>query len=108
MRSDPAVLAAGAVVRALPAWLRALVISVRADGPADVVLVLRGGIDVLWGSPGHAAAKASETAILLRTKAAYYDVSDPAVAVTGSAQQPAARAGRGHGPEPFRHPPQHT
>jgi cell division protein FtsQ len=108
MRRDPAVLAAGAVVRTLPAWLRALVTSVHAAGPADIVLVLRGRVDVRWGSPGHAAAKASETAILLRTGAAHYDVSDPAVAVTGSAEQAGARAARGHGPRPSRHSSRHT
>jgi cell division septal protein FtsQ len=108
MHRDPAVLAAGAVVRTLPDWLRALVTSVRADGPTAVVLVLRGDIDVLWGSPGHAAAKASETAILLRTDAAYYDVSDPSVAVAGRAEQQGARAGRWHGPRPSGHSLQHT
>jgi hypothetical protein len=39
---------------------------------------------VSWGSPMHATAKAAELAVLLRTKAGYYDVSDPATAVTGS------------------------
>jgi cell division protein FtsQ len=91
IRRDRAVLAAGAVVRALPAWLHALVTSVRAAGPDDVVLVLRGRVDVRWGGPVEAAAKASEMAILLRTKAAYYDVSDPAVAVTGRSGQPGSR-----------------
>ena len=108
MRRDPAVLAAGAVVRTLPAWLRALVTSVRADGPADVALVLQGRIEVRWGSPGHAAAKASETAILLRTGARYYNVSDPAVAVTGRAAQAGASAAAGHGPRPSTHSLRHT
>jgi hypothetical protein len=40
---------------------------------------------VSWGSPGHGPAKAKEMAILLRTNATYYDVSDPATAVTGNA-----------------------
>jgi len=40
----------GAVVRNLPflGW-RGRVVSVRADGPADVILILRGGIQVRWG-----------------------------------------------------------
>lgn len=84
LRRDPAVLAAGAVVRTLPGWLRAKVLRVSADGPADVILVLRTGSTVRWGGPGNAAAKAAEVAVLLRTKAGYYDVSDPATAVTGT------------------------
>ncbi len=93
LHREPAVLAAGAVVRTLPTWLRGRVSAVQADGPADVLLILRGGIRVRWGSPGRGSAKASEMAILLRTKAGYYDVSDPATAVTGSAGQ----AGGGNG-----------
>lgn len=108
IRRDRAVLAAGAVVRTLPAWLRAMVTSVRAAGPADVVLVLRGRIDVRWGSPGQTAAKSSETAILLRTKAGYFDVSDPAVAVTGGAAPAGASAPSGHVPRLTRHLPRHT
>jgi cell division protein FtsQ len=85
LRHAPAVLAAGAVVRNLPHWLRGRVAAVRAAGPANVLLILRGGIRVRWGSPGHGRAKASEMAILLRTTSRYYDVSDPATAVPGSA-----------------------
>jgi cell division protein FtsQ len=84
LRHDPAVLAAGTVVRELPPWLRQRVSAVRAAGPANVILILRGGATVRWGGPDRPAAKASEVAILLRTKAAYYDVSDPGTAVTGS------------------------
>jgi len=94
LRREPAVLAAGAVVRTLPAWLRAKVAAVRADGPRDVLLVMRGGIVVRWGSPRNGREKVSTMAILLRTKARYYDVSDPATAVTGrSARPPAGAAG---------------
>jgi len=90
----PAVLAAGTVVRNLPRWLRGRVSAVRAAGPADVILVLRGGQRVVWGAPERAAAKAAEMAILLRTGARSYDVSDPRVVVTGSgtSQSPSARA----------------
>jgi cell division protein FtsQ len=95
-RRNRSVLAAGAVVRNLPPWLRGRVVSVRADGPADVVLILRGGIQVRWGSPGHGAAKATEMAVLLRTRVGYYDVSDPATAVTGRAERAAGRTAGGH------------
>jgi cell division protein FtsQ len=93
LRRDRSVLAAGAIVRGMPAWLRDRITTVQADGPADVILILRGGVRVRWGSPGHGPAKAKEMAILLRTNATYYDVSDPATAVTGSA----ADAGSGSG-----------
>ena len=94
LRHEPAVRAAGAVVRTLPGWLRARLAEVRAAGPADVLLVLRGGIQVRWGSPENGREKASTVAVLLRTKARYYDVSDPATAVTGrAAQSPPGTAG---------------
>jgi cell division protein FtsQ len=93
LRRDRSVLAAGAIVRGMPAWLRGRITTVQADGPADVILILRGGVRVRWGSPGHGSAKAREMAILLRTNATYYDVSDPATAVTGNA----AHAGSGSG-----------
>jgi cell division protein FtsQ len=82
LRGNPAVYAAGTVVRALPGRLRNLVSAVRAAGPGRVTLLLRGGMTVVWGGTGRAAAKASELAILLRTRAQYYDVSDPGTAVT--------------------------
>jgi len=93
LRRDPAVLAAGAIVRGLPAWLRGRITTVQADGQADVILVLHGGVRVRWGDPSHGSAKAQEMAILLRTNARYYDVSDPATAVTGNA----AHSGSGSG-----------
>ena len=85
LRGNKSVLAAGRVVRGLPGWLRGRVTAVRAPGPARVILLLRGGVTVSWGSPSQAADKAREMAILLRTGASYYDVSDPASAVTGTA-----------------------
>jgi cell division protein FtsQ len=96
---NPAVLAAGAVVRSLPSWLRSQVSAVRAAGKSDVILILRGGASVVWGAPRRTAAKAAEVAILLRTKARSYDVSDPRVVVTGTgkpgrlATQPAKSGG---------------
>jgi cell division protein FtsQ len=83
LRGSREVLAAGSVVRQLPGWLRRRVSSVQAAGTADVTLLLRGGITVRWGTPGRAADKAREMATLLRTRARYYDVSDPTTAVTG-------------------------
>lgn len=83
MRHSRAVLSAGVVVRQLPSWLRDLVGEVRAVQADRVILVLRGGITVIWGAPTRAAAKAKETAILLRTNARYFDVSDPQTAVAG-------------------------
>jgi cell division protein FtsQ len=83
LRHSPAVLAAGAVVRQLPSWLRDLVGEVRAVRPSRVVLVLRGGVTDVWGSPTRAVAKAKETAILLRNNKRYFDVSDPQTATAG-------------------------
>ena len=93
LRREPAVMAAGAIVKGLPEWLRGRVTAVQADEPADVILILHHGIRVRWGSQGHGFAKAKEMAILLRTNASYYDVSDPATAVTGSARGNTAGSG---------------
>lgn len=83
LRGSQAVFAAGRVLQSLPAGLRQLVTGVRAAGPAAVTLILRGGATVLWGGTDHAVAKAGELVVLLRTRARYYDVSDPGTAVTG-------------------------
>jgi cell division protein FtsQ len=83
LRGSPAVRAAALVVAELPAFLRAEVRSVSAAG-GDVTLRLTGGITVVWGGPGQGAQKAAELGVLLGTHARYYDVSDPATAVTGS------------------------
>jgi cell division septal protein FtsQ len=104
LRRNRSVLAAGAVIRKLPPWLRGRVVSVGADGPADVTLILRGGIQVRWGSPARSAAKASEMAVLLRTKLAYYDVSDPRTAVTGKT----APSAGGHRSSQAKHSTRHT
>jgi cell division protein FtsQ len=90
LRGNRAVRAAGAVVKALPAWLRHRVRALRAAGAAEVTLILRSGARVVWGDASRGAAKARELAILLRTGASYYDVSDPTSAVTGA-------SGRGSG-----------
>lgn len=87
-RGNKAVLAAGAVVRRLPGWLRHRLAEVRARHGSRVILILRPlmlgpHVTVVWGGPARAAAKAAEVAVLLRAKATYLDVSDPGSAVTG-------------------------
>jgi cell division protein FtsQ len=81
LRGSPAVRDAGLVVGELPAQLRGQVRSVSATA-ASVTLRLAAGITVIWGGPGQAAQKAAELTVLLGTHARYYDVSDPATAVT--------------------------
>jgi len=108
LRRNRSVLAAGSVVRNLPPWLRVRVVSVRADGPADIILILHGGIQVRWGSPAHGAVKASEMAVLLRTRAAYYDVSDPVTAVTGRTARTVGRTTGGYRSSPASHSSRHT
>lgn len=94
LRGNATVHAAGTVVWRLPPWLRSQVSTVQATTPDAVTLTLRGGVTVLWGGPGGSAVKARELAILLRTRARYYDVSDPSSAATGSAvPSPAPSAG---------------
>jgi cell division protein FtsQ len=82
LRGSRGVRAAVTVLRRLPARLRRLVVSVSAPSPNAVTLVLRRGITVVWGGAGRDAAKAAELAVLMRTGAHYYDVSDPVTAVT--------------------------
>jgi len=79
---SPAVRAAAEVLQRLPGTLRRRMVSVSAASAGAVTLHLRHGITVLWGSPGQAARKAAELTLLLKTNARYYDVSDPATAVT--------------------------
>lgn len=101
LRGSKAVFSAGTVVAGLPAWLRHRITAVRAAG-TSVTLLLRGGETVTWGGPGRAAAKAAELAILLRTGARYYDVSDPVTVVT----EPTVHGGpgrRGHAVVPVGH-----
>jgi cell division protein FtsQ len=83
LRGSPAVRVAATVLGQLPAQLRSTVTAVTATSPAAVTLHLRGGITVVWGSTGRAAAKAAELQILMPTGASYYNLSDPYTAVTG-------------------------
>jgi len=82
LRGNPAVRAAVTVLRQLPGGLRSQVIFVSAPTASAVTLRLRDGITVLWGGPGQAGHKAGELALLMRTHARYYDVSDPNTVVT--------------------------
>jgi len=82
LRGDPDVGAAAAVLRELPARLRASVASVTAPSPDQVTLRLTSGTTVLWGGTDHAQAKAEELGLLLPTHASYYDVSAQGTAVT--------------------------
>jgi cell division protein FtsQ len=83
LRGSPAVLAAVTVLGQLPQQLRGQVATVSAASPDAVTLYLRGGITIVWGSTSRPTAKAAELMILMRTKASYYNLSDPATAVTG-------------------------
>lgn len=81
--SDETSLLAGVqVVDSLPADLRARVVAVVARSRDDVVLSLRVGALVQWGSAEQAEAKAAVLAALLPLKAAYYDVSAPDLPTT--------------------------
>jgi cell division protein FtsQ len=82
LRGSPAVRAAVIVLQDLPARLRARVRTVSAAAADSVTLRLSHGVTVQWGGSDRAVAKARELSILMRSKAHYYDVSDPTVAVT--------------------------
>lgn len=82
LRGDPAIRAAVAVLQQLPARIRSLVRTVAAPSATTVTLSLRAGITVLWGGTDRPMAKAAELTVLMRSKATYYDLSDPGIAVT--------------------------
>ncbi len=79
---NPAVRAAAAVLRELPAALARQVLAVAAPSADEVSVRLSRGITVVWGAPGRAAEKARELALLMRTHARRYDVSGPGTAMT--------------------------
>jgi cell division protein FtsQ len=83
LRGSPAIQAVVTVLRQLPPQLRRLVLAVAAPSANGVTLDLRHKITVLWGGTDRPAAKAAELAILMRTKASFYNLSDPDTAVTG-------------------------
>lgn len=80
---DAATRAGVAVMAGLPAELSALVTAVQVEGPASVVLDLRGGRRAIWGDAGHGEQKAAALqALLLRDEredeqGETYDVSAP-------------------------------
>ncbi len=83
LRGSPAVRAAVTVLGQLPPQIRDRVRAVSAPSADAVTLDLRGGVTVLWGGTDRPAAKAAELAILMRTRASSYDLSNPGTAVTG-------------------------
>lgn len=83
LRGNRAVQAAVTVLHQLPARIRRQVLAVAAPSPDAVTLDLRQGVTVLWGGTDRAAAKAAELVILMRTRASFYNLSDPNTAVTG-------------------------
>lgn len=82
LRGSGGVRAAVTILARLPLRLRRLIESVSAQSAAAVTFSLRGGVTVVWGGPGQDGAKAAELTVLMRTRAHYYDVSDPVTAVT--------------------------
>ena len=82
LRNSPAVRAAAAVLRELPARVARQVGAVTAAGPSDMSVRLTGGVVIVWGDSGRAAQKARELTALLRTHARVYDVSAPGAAMT--------------------------
>jgi cell division protein FtsQ len=83
VRGSPAVYAAAAVLRELPATLASRVTEVAAPSASDVTLTLSGGITIVWGGTDRPAAKAKELGVLMRIRARSYDVSAPGTAMTG-------------------------
>ena len=82
LRGNPDLAAAVAVLSELPAEMRRSVVSVTAPNPDQVTLRLAGGITVLWGDTGRAAAKARALTVLMRAHLHYYDVSAPGSVAT--------------------------
>jgi cell division protein FtsQ len=83
LRGSPAIGAAVTVLHQLPPSVRRLVRAVAAPSANAVTLDLGEGVTVVWGGTDRPAAKAAELAILMRTKASFYDLSDPGTAVGG-------------------------
>ena len=79
---DVARAAAAGVIASLPEDLRGRVVSAHATTRDDVVLTLRSGAKVTWGSVDEAAIKAQVLDALLGRKARAYDVSAPQLPTT--------------------------
>lgn len=90
LRGNPAVSAVTVVLAQLQPWLAKQVTQVSAApaegsgpaGPEQVTLGLRDGKTIQWGSPGGAAQKNRELAILQGSSARDIDVSAPGTVVT--------------------------
>jgi cell division protein FtsQ len=70
------------VSAALPSILRAQVGSISAASPDSITLNLGSGVKVVWGSSDDSARKAEVLSVLMKRKAAVYDVSAPDLPVT--------------------------
>ena len=66
-----------AVVRSVPAEIRAQVLGYAATSPDEVVFALTGGREVVWGGADDAEAKARVLIALLRRPGTHYDVRAP-------------------------------
>ncbi len=75
--ADAATRAALAVLRRLPADLRALLVAAAAPTAEQVTLRLRGGRDVLWGGADDGAVKVAVVRVLLKRPGRHLDVSSP-------------------------------
>lgn len=65
------------VATALPKVLRDRAVLVNAASPDSIVIELRGGAEVVWGSAENSEEKAGVIAALLTISASVYDVSSP-------------------------------
>ncbi len=72
------------VVAALPKALRDRAVLVNAASPDSIVIELRGGAEVVWGSAESSDQKATVIAALLSITASVYDVSSPSHPTTKS------------------------
>jgi cell division protein FtsQ len=72
LRRDVATVAA-----ALPKVVRDRAVLVNAGSPDNIVIELRGGAEVVWGSAENSDEKATVIAALLSISASVYDVSSP-------------------------------
>lgn len=66
------------VAAALPASLRAEVVTVQAPDPTAITLSVQGGIEVRWGDSTHSAEKARIVRTLMAKHPSLIDVTDPA------------------------------
>lgn len=83
LAGNPGIRAAASVLRYLPPAIGRRVRSVTVPTVDAVTLRLSGRVTVDWGSSGQSAQKARELAILMQTRARFYDVSAPGTAATG-------------------------